>query len=555
MDKKGDNQARRMLRLFSQNTVSRITLMLLALKLYLFWKGYIFLDVPANLLLLVLTYLKISERYKWLQFFRSVLVYTGAFYLAGCEIFPAPWAQATDFLARQDRPTWGFIWQFFEGYFRPTDLIWIGLGCMLLFMPTRRLKLGWTLAVIFLCSMGMPSNQEGLDLKARVDKYYAKQADIIIPFPARPSSDFDIVVLHTCSLGWDDLDYVKIDGDDFWRHFDYIFTEFNSVTSYSEDAGVRLLSCCGGQRRYADMPDNVPKDALLLERLRAIGYKTYAGYDLKDSSYSKILRDEGHADAPVSVNGLPYTYLFYDDNPLYDTGALLHKVDALRQSSSEKRAMLWFNFAALHAGVHRDDDKDWWDKADSQELQIKQEIENVTVFFKSVGHFIEELEKRGKPTLVIFVAEHGRGIRGTDLQPAELREIPTPQLTHVPLAIRWVGAHQPAPMQLVNSEKISHSAVGHLISKTLAKWPGSAAEVEAMQKDIPGTEYYTEVYNERMVMETPGGYTLLNPAELPVAGMRYQTKPVKYERTPRVIRFEKEFAERQRATGHVTAAP
>ncbi len=57
---------------------------------------------------------------------------------------------------------------------------------------------------------------------------------------------FDVLIINICSLSWSDIEAVGLMDHPLWKHFDLLFKNFNSATSYSGPAAARLLrASCG----------------------------------------------------------------------------------------------------------------------------------------------------------------------------------------------------------------------------------------------------------------------------------------------------------------------
>ena len=94
-----------------------------------------------------------------------------------------------------------------------------------------------------------PINLSPDALNTRLRQFYAAQQKIRVRFPRGAAEDapFDILILHVCSLAWDDLRALRLAPDTLLGHFDVVLTHFNSAASYSGPAAIRLLrGCCPG---------------------------------------------------------------------------------------------------------------------------------------------------------------------------------------------------------------------------------------------------------------------------------------------------------------------
>ena len=86
-------------------------------------------------------------------------------------------------------------------------------------------------------------------LDARLTRFYAEQKRVQVRFarPAAESAPYDILILHVCSLSWDDMRTLKLAPDALFGRFDLVLSDFNSGASYSGPAAIRLLRGACGQ--------------------------------------------------------------------------------------------------------------------------------------------------------------------------------------------------------------------------------------------------------------------------------------------------------------------
>lgn len=88
-----------------------------------------------------------------------------------------------------------------------------------------------------------------------LESFYNKEAKRQVNF-TEASSDavpFDVLFLHICSLSWDDLRVAGLTPHPLFERFDLLFTNFNSVSSYSGPATIRLLKATCGQPSHHDL--------------------------------------------------------------------------------------------------------------------------------------------------------------------------------------------------------------------------------------------------------------------------------------------------------------
>ena len=86
-------------------------------------------------------------------------------------------------------------------------------------------------------------------LDARLAQFYSEQTKLQVRFAAREDDEsaYDILLLHVCSLSWDDLKTLRLAPDALFGRFDLILSNFNSGASYSGPAAIRLLRGACGQ--------------------------------------------------------------------------------------------------------------------------------------------------------------------------------------------------------------------------------------------------------------------------------------------------------------------
>ncbi len=83
-----------------------------------------------------------------------------------------------------------------------------------------------------------------------LNAFYAAEQKRKTPFPDQLPADaqpFDLLVINICSLSWSDIEAAGLMDHPLWKHFDIVFKNFNSATSYSGPAAVRLLRASCGQ--------------------------------------------------------------------------------------------------------------------------------------------------------------------------------------------------------------------------------------------------------------------------------------------------------------------
>jgi cellulose biosynthesis protein BcsG len=300
-----------------------------------------------------------------------------------------------------------------------------------------------------------------------VARFFEAESHRSVRFPERPAGvEFDVILLHVCSLSWDDLRASGLDGHPLLREFDLVFTAFNSVSSYTNPSAIRLLRSACGQTRHADLYGNAMPECYLLDALRRAGYRTGFALDNDAPAYRFVeeARMFGHADAPLPFAGLPVRQIDFDRTPIYDDGALLARWLDDRKASPARRAALYADLTTLHGGARRVEDDRWWTR--SRKDLYREAGEHL---FETLEQLFRRLEASGRRTLVVFVPEHGTALAGSAFQPPDVREVPLPAITTVPVAVKLVGPGlAPTPARQVTIGKpTSYLAIAHLLASAL----------------------------------------------------------------------------------------
>ena len=89
---------------------------------------------------------------------------------------------------------------------------------------------------------------------------------------------FDIVIMNICSLSNDDLAVSDLTNHSVFSRFNLIFDRFNSATSYSGPATLRLLNMACGQPSHDDLYVSRP-ECQIMNRLDKLGFKQHLYLD------------------------------------------------------------------------------------------------------------------------------------------------------------------------------------------------------------------------------------------------------------------------------------
>ena len=473
-------------------------------KLYLYFKGFIRLGFVWNLLFCVFLLIPIPERNRFhrpLTVVKYSLGVVFGFLLLWSDSWFPPLGESIAFLNHQGWPTKEYVYRFLLGAFDPWELIVLAFILIFCITVTKYMKYIRLTPLVVVLLLIVPLNEIGQpqgEAERYLAAFYESESERIIHFEnaKRVSPDFDVIILHICSLSWDDLDGAGIGKDDpFFRQFDYLFTGFNSATAHSNPAAIRLLRANCGQPGHEALYNEASADCYLFDALRTQGYETYFTYN-HDGTYGHFadeVRLLGHLDEPIKPEAIPIQAYNFDGSALFDDYRALEQWWMMRLESNASRSALYYNTISLHEGAHWAEDADWW-KEDKR-------LENYTGFvqklFEDTTKFFDLIASSGRNALVIFIPEHGMALRGSGLQPAGLREIPLSQITRVPVGVKLIGnGYNKVPADpVVVTQPASYLAISYLLASFLNEnpfGPGASLSFSGITENIPATNFLSE---------------------------------------------------------------
>jgi len=318
------------------------------------------------------------------------------------------------------------------------------------------------------------------------------------------------VILHVCSLAWEDLKQIgKSQDDPFFKQFDYLFTNFNSVSGYSGPAVIRLLQANCGQKTHNEAhKKDVAKACMMFEGLSSTGYENYVtmSHDGVYGDYVKSMKTNGLDKAIYFMpEKISPTALFFDSKtPLYSDYTMMKKWFDARQSSKSERAALYYNSVLLHAGSHWVGEKNWASR------DLKDQFKEVsTVLLKDVNKFIELLKSSKRNTVLVFIPEHGRALTGSSFQPPDMRDIPLPKIVKVPVGIKFIGPkfNNAKAQQHLIAKPTSYFGLSWMLSKFVENSPfgSTALSSEDILMKVPKTDFVAE-HEWNRIIEMEGKY-------------------------------------------------
>ena len=246
----------------------------------------------------------------------------------------------------------------------------------------------------------------------------------------KKSMPFDILFIHVCSLSLDDIRAVHLENHPVWKKFDITFDKFNSAASYSNPATLRLLRGSCGQAKFESLFAPTSPDCYLLKNISELGFKEQLLLD-HSGAYGNMLNDlkaqGGLSEVPLMPQlDIPLQMKSFYGGKIFSDKIILDRwMKGLKGSS---RTVTFFNTIALHDGNRV--------LKSNSLVPYEHAVKNL---LDLVDDLFEKLNASGKKTMIIFMGAHGRNYSGDAVQVSGLRDIPSPEITQVPVGIKLTG--------------------------------------------------------------------------------------------------------------------
>jgi cellulose synthase operon protein YhjU len=312
---------------------------------------------------------------------------------------------------------------------------------------------------------GSPQGDEALN--NYLSSFFSREARRQVRFPplAQERQAFDVIFLSVCSLSWDDLDVVEQRQHPLLQRFDFVFEQFNSATSYSGPAVLRLSRASCGQLPHSGLYEETSDQCLLMTQFTQQGYDhaLLMNHDGHFDNFLESTRQLGHVDAELfPLAGIPQAQKAFDGSPIYSDLAVLENWWQQRLQSPSPSTVALYNTTSLHDGNRLLDSRENLRGAQSYKRRMDR-------LFGDISRFLDRLQQSGRNVVVVLVPEHGAGLRGDAMQIPGMREIPTPAITQVPVAIKLIGPNlerQGAAARI--TQPSSYQAIGQLLADFMA---------------------------------------------------------------------------------------
>lgn len=498
-------------------------------KFVLLWMGKIQLNVPGNVFLLVLLLVPLQK--PWMRNVRLSLAVPFAIALYYHDTWWPPFSRVLaggndlrgfsssylmelmlrvlDWQVIGALLTLTLVWWWLRPWLRMTTISAAG---MLVFSA------GVLSAPAFMRSSTLPLQHTGLTQEVDTDagdptvKLDAALADFFqdqaiahteFPSPSTTSSPFDVLVLNVCSLAWSDLKQVGMHEHRLFEQMDVLFENFNSATSYSGPAGIRLLRASCGQSPHTALYEPARDECYLFDNLQRLGFDravemnhsgAFQGYTDSLSTYGRVKADSRLNDR------LGPTYLAFDGVALPRDADVLGAWWQQRLEDPGKHVALFYNSITTHDG-----NRLMVANGKSVRSDFKSRAQ---MLLEDIEQFMRQIEASGRRAMVILVPEHGAALHGDRLQIPGMREFPSPAITHVPVGIKFIGMPEAAALSRRRvGDPVSYLALSEVIARTYRLYASGSPDPDDKQsltEGLPVTPAVSE--NEgSVVMQQQGG--------------------------------------------------
>ena len=323
----------------------------------------------------------------------------------------------------------------------------------------------------------------------QLENFFDKERLKHLSFNNSSVKNFDVILLHVCSLSWDDLAFIQLSDHHFISKANIIFKQFNTATSYSGPASLRVLHGNCGQQKHSDLYSSSDASCFVFPSLETAGFQTHAllNHDGKFDNFGKELEDRGGLRGKLELpSGPGATLRSFDNSLIYGDYDVLSKWHAENIKPNSKPSALYYNSITMHDGVRSISSTD----RDSLNTYLPRANKMLDDF----EHFKQNVEASGRPTIMVLVPEHGANLRGDAMQIAGLREIPSPNITLGPALVYVINAPSIPKYPVVVNEMMSYFDLYTLLDDMLTNSPftASTTPLSSRIQKLAGTQFVSE---------------------------------------------------------------
>ncbi|WP_172728833.1 cellulose biosynthesis protein BcsG [Kluyvera cryocrescens] len=346
------------------------------------------------------------------------------------------------------------------------------------------------------------------NLNAWLSSFYESEGKRATTFPTQLPADaqpFDLLVINICSLATSDVEAAGLMQHPLWSHFDIRFSDFNSATSYSGPAAIRLLRASCGQPSHTNLYQPAGNQCYLFDNLSKLGFTQHLMLDHNGvfGDFLKEVRENGGMQSPLmDQSKLPVNLLSFDGSPVYDDLAVLNRWMQSPDMPAGGRSATFYNILPLHDGNHY--------QGQSKTADYKTRAQKL---FDELDTFFNELEKSGRKVMVIVVPEHDAALQGDKMQVSGLRDIPSPSITHVPAAVKFFGMKAPHQGTAIDiNQPSSYLAISELVARAVDGkiFTEETVDWSAFTGNLPQTAAVSENSNTVVMQYQGKPYVRLN---------------------------------------------
>jgi cellulose synthase operon protein YhjU len=345
---------------------------------------------------------------------------------------------------------------------------------------------------------------------AELKDFYAKEQQRRFAFPKTVAAPpFDLIILHVCSLSWDDLDFANARNAPLLSRFDVLFNNFNGASTYSGPSVSRALRGNCGQTPHNQLYRGADEQCYTFPSLAQAGYQTNGllNHNGVFDSFARVVEREGGLEGRLEKNlGAPVQMRSFDGSPIYDDFALLSSWWDSRLSRGSAPVALYYNTISLHDGARI--------PGVASQKSIDTYKPRLQKLMSDFDRFINRLESTGRPVVVVLLPEHGASLRWRKGQIDGMREIPDPKITILPAAIKIVGAKTATTSTIVIDQPVSYFGLYSLLGDMMSDSPYSsqARPISERLKKLETTTFVAE-NEDIIVMREPGGSFTIRGAD------------------------------------------
>lgn len=333
--------------------------------------------------------------------------------------------------------------------------------------------------------------QEPQDLNAVLNGFLEEEKTRHVAMGERKqSTPVDIVFLSICSLSWDDLVSTGLVNHPLFDQFDLVFERFNSATSYSGPAVRRLMRASCGQSSHDSLHRPAPAQCSLMNQLAGQGLdvEVLLNHTGEFDGFANMIRAES---SRLHMSGLPQgkslqrAFVGFDGTPIWRDREVLSGWWQQRLATDRQPQALLYNSITLHDGNRVALLGGNSRRADYHELAAG--------LLDDMTGVVQMMERAGRPVILVLIPEHGASLAGDRMQIAGMREIPSPAITHVPVAVKLLGFEREGVQeQLRLSGQSSYLALAELLKRLLEQDPDQPLDLARLSDHLPETRWVSE---------------------------------------------------------------